>query len=59
MIKKAILLSPSYTFKILATIHHDSFNVTYIIKSGCIGKDDTENSEITIMSHDVPTVSLV
>ena len=32
-------------------------DVTYIVKSGCIGMVKTENSEIPTMSHDVPTVS--
>ena len=32
-------------------------DVTYIVTSGCIRTDKTENSEIPTMSHDVPTVS--
>ena len=39
----------------LITIRPDE---TYIVKSGCVGMVKTENSEISTMSHDVPTVSL-
>ena len=47
-------LSPSYTFAILATIHHDSSWCDLYCKIGTV---KTENSEIPTMSHDVPTVS--
>ena len=33
-------------------------DVTYTVKLGCIGMDKTENLEITLVSRDVPTVSV-
>ena len=48
-------LSPSYTFPILATIHHDSSRYDLYCKIGMV---KTANSEIPTMSHDVPTVYL-
>ena len=49
------IFSPSYTFPILATTHHDSSWWDLCCKIGMVR---TENSEIPTMSHDVPTVSL-
>ena len=48
-------LSLSYTFRILATIHHHWTRCGLHYQSGM---DKTENWEITKVSHDVPTVSV-
>ena len=47
-----VILSPSYTFAILAMIHIDSSRCDLYCQ---IGMDKTE---ITTVSHEVPTVSL-
>ena len=53
-----VLLSLSYTFTTLATIHHDSSRCDLHCKIGMHKVDKTENSENTKVSHNVPTVSL-
>ena len=48
-------LSYTLAFTILATIHHISSRCDLYCQ---IGMDKTENSEITMVSHDVFTVSM-
>ena len=50
----ASCLSPSYTFLILGTIHHDSSQCDLHCKIGMV----KTKKKITLMSHGVPTVSL-